>query len=430
MARFSDQTLGIEETIGVGRGARPWWLQWWFWVVALVVAAAAAYWFLVPAPKTEYVTEDVVRTDIASQVDATGSLEPVDKVTVGAEISGKVDEVLVDYNDQVVTGQVIARINTDDLRARATQARATLASARANLLQSKASRSDAQRAFDRSKALREQGFASNATFENAEAALDRANAQVAASTAQVQQQEAALAQVETSLAKAEIKAPIDGVILERKIEPGQTVQASFQAPELFVIASDLSRLELQVYIDEADIARVKPDQPATFTVDAYESRKFDARVVAVRTAPRVQQNVVSYLATLSVDNGARLLRPGLTATAEITTATATQVLAVPNSALRFEPENAAKGDELSMQINPRGGARVGSGGGRDTGKAKQKNGSNKGQVWTVDKQGKPEKREVTTGITDGEKTEIKSGKIALGDKVITDIQTPGAKPKP
>lgn len=425
MAKNSSQALSIEETIGVGKGRRSIFGRWWFWLILALVAAWIGYSVFAPKPKTEYFSEPVQQGTISSKVDATGSLEPVDKVTVGAEISGRIDEVLVDFNDVVVKGQVLARINTDDLNARGTQARAGLANARANLLQAQATQSDAQRAFERSSSLRNSGFASTAAYDNAKAALDRANAQVSASRAQVQQQEAALTQAETNLSKAEIKSPIDGVVLDRRVEPGQTVQASFNTPELFVIASDLKRMELQVYIDEADVASVKIGQSATFTVDAYEERKFQAQVIAVRTSPRILNNVVAYLATLSVDNSAGLLRPGLTATAEITTATAMNVLNVPNGALRFEPEAKANGGGVSFSFGGRGGPSVRT---QDAkGGKKDEKPLDAATVYVLTKAGDPEKREVRKGISDGDRTEIKSGNLKLGELVITDVALPNTR---
>jgi HlyD family secretion protein len=425
MAKNSSQALSIEETLGVGRRRSSIFGRWWFWLLIVLVIAWIGYAFFWPKPKTQYTTEPVQRGTISSKVDATGSLEPVDKVTVGAEISGRIDEVLVDFNDIVVKGQVLARINTDDLNARATQARATLANARANLLQAQATQSDAQRAFERSQSLRETGFASSAAFDNAKAALDRANAQVAASRAQIEQQQAALTQAETNLSKAEIKSPIDGVVLERRVEPGQTVQASFNTPELFVIASDLKRMELQVYIDEADVAAVKIGQRATFTVDAYEEKTFQAQVIAVRTSPRILNNVVAYLATLSVDNSSGLLRPGLTATAEITTSTAVDVMHVPNGALRFEPEAKPSGGGATVSIGGRGGPQIRSEGPKT--EKKEPKSPDAGTVYVLDKAGDPEKREVRKGISDGVNTEIKSGNLKLGEQVITDVALPNAR---
>jgi HlyD family secretion protein len=425
MAKNSSQALSIEETLGVGRARRTIFGRWWFWLLIALIGAWIAYAIFAPKPKTQYTTQAVDRGTISSTVDATGSLEPVDKVTVGAEISGRIDEVLVDYNDVVTKGQILARINTDDLDARVTQARASLANSRAGLLQAQATQADAARAFERSKSLRETGFASNAAFDSAKAALDRANAQVASSRAQVQQQEASLEQAETNLRKAEIKSPIDGVVLERRVEAGQTVQASFNTPELFVIASDLKRMELQVYIDEADIASVRVGQKATFTVDAYEDRKFAAEVVSVRTSARILNNVVAYLATLSVNNENGLLRPSLTATAEITTATAVNVLRVPNGALRFQPEAKENGG-VSVSFGGRGGPSIRPTSG--SGAKKEEKAADAGTVYVLDKNGDPEKRDVRRGISDGTNSEIKSGNLKQGELVITDVALPNARP--
>jgi HlyD family secretion protein len=412
MAGQTDQKLEIEQTLGIGRGRPPLWRRFWYLAPIILLVILAVYYFLGPKPKTEYVTALVEIASIDARVDATGSLEPVDKITVGAEISGRIDEVLVDFNASVRAGQVLARINTDDLRSRVVQAKAALDTARANLAQSQASDSDAQRSFGRIAALRDKGFAARSTYDTAKASADRATATVAGSQAQVDQARAALRQADTNFAKAQIKAPITGVVLDRKVEPGQTVQASFQAPELFVIASDLKTLELQVYIDEADIALVTPGQTASFTVDAYPDRTFDARVQTIRTAPRILNNVVAYLAILSVDNAHGLLRPGLTANAEIKVKSVANVLSVPNGALRFEPGEKSDGNLIpAPQIAPAA-----------TKSATQI--AQKGAVYLLDANGSPVKRDVTIGISDGIKTEVKPGSLNVSERVITDAVIP------
>lgn len=415
MAKPGDNTLEMERQLGIGRGATPFWLRWWFLVGLALLCAVAAYVYLTPKPKTQYLLQKITRITLEQTVSATGSLEPVDKVTIGAEVSGRIDTVLVDFNDRVKRGQVLARINTDDLRSRMLQARANLSAAKATLSQNEAAAGDAKRIYQRALSLQGSGFASNATVDTARTNMERADASVRQSKAQVEQSEAALILAETNLAKADIKSPIDGVVLDRKVEPGQTVQASFQSPELFVIASDLKTLELQVYIDEADIALVGPAQNASFTVDAYPAQTFRARVVTVRTAPRILNNVVAYLALLTVDNAQGLLRPGLTANAEITVRRAANVLTIPNGALRFDPQ-AKKGP-----TNPFADA--------ETAPKEERpaaDGVVRGRTYVKNANGDPEPRDVTLGISDGRRTEMKSGPFKEGDQVIVDIAVPGA----
>jgi len=386
----------IERTLGVGRSKTPWWRRWWVIASALLIAAITAWWVLTPAKKTEYVKGKAEVATIRALVTATGTLQPIDKVTVGAEVSGRVDDVLVDFNDKVKKGQVIARINTDELRARTVQARASVEQAQANLAKAQ---NDLKRAGD----LQKQGFVSASTYDQALAARDVARAALANARA-------AADQATANLAKADIKSPIDGIVLSRKVERGQTVAASFQTPELFVIASDLTKLELTINIDEADIGEVKVGQDATFTVDAYAAQTFEAKVVELRNAATTISNVVTYEGVLSVSNNEGKLKPGMTATADITVNVVKDVISVPNGALRFQPQNTATNtfvpQATTAPVDP-----IASG---------------KGKVWTVGADGTPVSRDVTLGVTDGRRTQVTSANVKADEEFILDIAQPGA----
>lgn len=387
----------IERTLGVGHAKAPWWRRWWVIAIALIVVAITAWWVLTPAKKTEYVKGKAEVATIRALVTATGTLQPIDKVTVGAEVSGRVDEVLVDFNHKVKKGQVIARINTDELRARMVQARAGVQQAQANLAKAE---NDLKRAGE----LQKQGFVSASAYDQALATRDVARASIANARATADQAEA-------NLAKAEIRSPIDGIVLSRKIDRGQTVAASFQTPEMFIIASDLTKLELTINIDEADIGEVEVGQDATFTVDAYPARTFEAKVMELRNAATTISNVVTYEGVLSVDNKDGKLKPGMTATADITVNVAQDVISVPNGALRFSPQATNAGPSMipvatTAPVDP-----IASG---------------KGQVWTVGADGKPVSRDVTLGVTDGRRTQVTSANVKADEEFILDIAQPGA----
>lgn len=388
----------IELTLGVGRAATPLWRRWWVILIGAIVAASVAWWVLTPAKKIEYVKGKAEIATIKALVTATGTLQPIDKVTVGAEVSGRVDDVLVDFNSRVRKGQVLARINTDELKARAVQARASVTQAQANLAKAQA---DLRRAID----LQKKGFVSQAAYDQALAARDVASATLSNTRA-------AADQTEANLAKADIKSPIDGIVLDRKIERGQTVAASFQTPELFVIASDLTQLELTIDIDEADIGDVQVGQDASFTVDAYAAKNFDAKVTELRNAARTVSNVVTYQGVLSVENKESLLKPGMTATADIIVKIVEDAQSVPNGALRFSPQTADAASSFVPQATTAPVDPIASG---------------KGEVWNVGADGKPVSRKVTLGVTDGRRTQVTSGNVKSGEEFILDIAQPGAR---
>ncbi len=288
-------------------------------------------------PKLTWVTVPVKKGNLQETVTATGTLSPVDAVELGAEVTGRLTRVLVDVNDRVEEGQVLAEIDPEQLTARVQEARAQLGSAQANLASAKASLSEAELKATRMHALGEKELVSRQEVETTDATLARAKASVQTAASQITVARAGLTSAETSLQKATIRAPISGVVLMRAVEPGQTVTAGFQTPVLFTLARDLTSLELNVEVDEADIGKVKEGQEASFVVDAYPDREFESKLVQLHNMPKAEATVVTYPAVLSVDNSNLLLRPGMTATATIVTRKLQQQLLVENRALRFEP---------------------------------------------------------------------------------------------
>lgn len=305
---------------------------------ALGGLGAAAWWALGPreAP-ARYLTEPAQRRDITVTVGATGTVEPTTLVEVSSELSGTIREVLVSHNAQVRAGDVLARLETERLEAALEHARATLAMRTARLHEAEATLREAQATLARSVALAQSGVLTEQALSAADAARDRAAAAHESALADQRVARADLRLAEADLSRACICAPIDGVVLDVAADAGQTVAATLQAPVLFTLAGDLRQMELHVDIDEADIARVSVGDAALFSVEAYRARQFPARVAALRLAPETVEGVVTYKAVLEIDNADLALRPGMTATAEITVAHLANVLAVPNAALRFAP---------------------------------------------------------------------------------------------
>ncbi len=393
----------LARRLGLESRPRRFFRRGWLAVVVLLVLIAAAaaglqYW------RTErpagYVTAPVSRGGLTVTVNATGTLAPRDQVDVGAEISGRLDKVNVDYNDHVKKGQVLAVVNTDPIQAQLAQAQAALNANRATVVLNEATVRETLDRRDRARSLLAMGGISAQDLKTAEETYERAVASVAKAKADVANAAAQVSLYNTQIGKAQIRAPIDGVVLDRKVSTGQTVAATFQTPVLFTLASDLSTMELDVDIDEADIGAVREGQTATFTVDAYPQRVFDAKLVTLHNAAKTVNGVVTYQGVLAVENKAMLLRPGLTATAEILVSESKDTLLVPNGALRFTPPAAD-----SSAPPPKG-----------------TNGELKGRVWVLE-EGKPAPRDLTIGRSDGRSTEVLSGDLKLGDRVITDIAT-------
>jgi HlyD family secretion protein len=312
------------------------------WLVLLAVPLlAVAIWFAVrprPVPlSARYRVQPVTQGDVLRDVRATGHVEAVTTVQVGAEISGRIATVEVDYNAQVKQGQVLARFDRAALAAQLAQTEATLAAARAALEQAKTDRDRTTTDLARVARLHEQKVISDADRDNATAAARLAQQRVSAAEAQVAAQQALFTVSKTSLDHAVIRAPIDGVVITRNVDPGQTVASMLQTPILFTVAADLRKMRVVAAVDEADIGEVAVSEKATFTVTAYGDRTFEGVVTEVRSSPVVVQDVVTYGTIIEVDNLDLALKPGMTASARIRTAAAKDVLRVPSAALRFAP---------------------------------------------------------------------------------------------
>lgn len=368
-----------------------------------------------------YTTEPVTSGRLVVTVTATGTIQPTNQVEVGSELSGILATVEVDFNDLVTRGQVMARLDTAKLKAEAEQSAAELELARATLAERKATVVEAEAALARLEAVKASTggrLPSRQDLDSGRAALARARASTANAEAQITVAQAKLDFANTNLQRAVIVSPIDGIVLARSVEPGQTIAASFQAPTLFTIAENLTQMELEVDVDEADVGEVREGQEATFGVDAWPERRFPARIRQLRFAPETIDGVVTYKAVLQVDNAELALRPGMTATADIITSTVDEAMLLPNAALRFVPPQPKARDERSLvqKLVPfsRRGARP------------QPEAPRTGNRRTVYRlvDGRPEAVEVTIGASDGRNTQVLGGDLAAGSEVIVDSKSP------
>lgn len=395
--------------------------RWIVAVVALVVAAIVAFLVLRPgdrSPGPRYETEPVTTGKLVVKVSATGNLQPTNKVDVSSELSGIVSEVLVDENDHVKKGQVLARLDLSKLEDAVTKSRATLDASDAQVLQAQATAEEARAQLTRFKQVAELSggkVPSRSEMATAEANLKRAEASEASARASVTQARANLKSDATNLRKASIRSPIDGVVLTRKIEPGQTVAAALQAPVLFTLAEDLSKMKLQVDVDEADVGQVRVGQEATFTVDAWPGRRYTGVITRVGYGSQTKDNVVSYPAILAVVNDDLSLRPGMTGTADIVTVTRENALLVPNAALRFSPAVAAAtpagaSGGVVGKLMPRPPSQPPKASAPASGAPK---------VWVL-RDGQAAPVDLETGATNGQMTEVLGGTLAAGAQVITE----------
>ncbi len=440
-------------------------------LILLVGAAAAAAGLLrffggSSSGSPEYLLASVDRGFIASVVSSSGTLSPVTTVQVGSQVSGQIKELLVDYNTEVRKGQVVARIDPLNFEARVRQSEAELGVARANVAIQEAAvsraqaelrkaraaltaaRAQSQKAyaalkeakanFERKKVLRARGIISESEYDDArttleqadaqwrvtraqqkgqrsavasqEAALRMTEAQVEHARAQVEQRQAALRQARIDLEHSVIRSPVDGVVIDRSVDIGQTVAASLQAPTLFTIARDLREMEVYASVDEADIGRVREGQRATFTVDAFAAETFTGEVRAIRKAPQTLQNVVTYTVVISADNADLRLLPGMTASVQIIVDERRAALRIPNAALRFTPPAAA-----AMPAGTRSGP--GAAGGKPAAKP--------GRVWVLSDNQAPRAVQVLLGISDGNFTEVLDGDLQQGQAVIVGSRSAG-----
>ncbi len=403
-------------------------------LVLLAVGAGVWIWRVrsSSAKVESYVTAPVEQGDLRETVTATGTLSPLDAVEVGAEVTGRVLKVHVDVNDRVKEGQILVEIDQEQLSARVDESQAQLRSAEASSRNSRASVKEAQLKADRVRELAKRGLSSAQELETAEATLERAKAQVGTASAQVTVARAGLKLSKTNQGKALIKSPIDGIVLARSVEPGQTVTSGFQTPVLFTLARDITEMRLLVDVDEADVGKVVDDLAASFVVDAYPKRQFPSKVVRLNNLPKAGTSVITYEGLLTVDNSERLLRPGMTATATIVVQQVKGVLTVPNAALRYRPKSAAGATSTgaALRMPGLGGPGMGrsSGGSRPAGSAASGGSAAPGgerqrrdAVYIV-RNGQAVRVPVETGVTDGKRTEVKSPELAAGAEVVTDIE--------
>ena len=387
-------SLGELVTSEVRRGRRRRWIRVGV-LIALALGVGGVTYAAWPRPlpmAARFRSAEVTRGPLKRIVSASGRLEARSTVEVGPRSSGRIERVAVGYDEVVARGQVLAVFDTDSLAAQVKQAEANVRVARAALKAAGVEVDKSRRELRRSEQLHERGIEADAALDLARASFEAAEISRQSARAQLELQRASLDLTMVALGDAEIRAPIDGVVIERSVEPGQTVAASLQTPTLFVIAEDLTRMRVMAAIDEADVGEVKVGQPATFTVDAFPGRDFEAKLTELRSAPQIVQNVVTYQAVLEVENPALALKPGMTASVKIVTGEADDALLIPNAALRFTPP------EQPPDEHPR--------------------------VWTLEGDALAPVR-VEVGLTDGVHTALDCDCLELGASVLVDTTPAG-----
>jgi HlyD family secretion protein len=389
--------------------------------VVIFIAGIAGYFFYNRAPEVSYKSAKIERGTIVSTVAATGNLSAVTTVQVGTQVSGTIQKLYVDFNSRVKKGQAIAEIDPSLFNASVEQSQGNYLSAEANLQKAKITLTDAERTFKRNKTMLADGIISQGDFDTAETTLLSSRVAVKAAEGAISQTRGSLMQSKTNLRYSTIRSPVDGVVISRAIDVGQTVAASFQTPTLFTIAQDLTKMQIEVSVDEADISRIQLHQKASFTVDSYPEQTFRGEVVQIRSAPVITQNVVTYVVVVNVDNSDLKLKPGMTANVSVEVAKKDDVLKLPPGALRFKPKT--KGDDTKVKGNidragtsgqrPAGGAGPTGGGRSASGKVKVRN----QQVYIL-KEGKPVATPVKTGIANNGSIELVESDLKEGDEVI------------
>lgn len=369
------------------------------WVLlgtACVLAAGAVAWCGTWREPTQYRTATVARSDVSRSIVTTGSVNPVVTVQVGSYVSGPIQAIFCDFNTEVKAGQLCAKIDPRTYQEAVDQAKANLATADAQLRKDQAALAYAQLNYERDRGLRETGVVSQDALDLDKSALDQAAAQVRLDEAAIDQRKSALAAAQVNLDYTDIVSPVNGTVVSRNVDVGQTVAASFQTPTLFLIAQDLAEMQVDTNVSESDVGSARVGQRATFTVEAYPERTFEGQVTQVRRAPITVQNVVTYDVVVGCDNPELLLFPGMTADVRIIIEEHRDVLAVPEEALRFEPPDAAEPRESPGAPGPAA-----------------------HRVWLL-RERRPVAVPVTVGLTDGTQTEITSG-LSPGDRVIIDV---------
>ena len=401
---------------------------WWLIILVVVGVVLSGLIFILKRQKSQrpirYITDSIKKGDLIITVTATGNLQALNQVEVGVEVSGTIEKIYVDYNQHVKKGQLLAELDLSKFEAQVYRAEARLKSAKATLMKAESELRLAQINIKRLRnayKLSHGKVPSKIELDEAEARLKSAKASVVSTESEIYEAEADLKYYKTELSKAVIYSPIDGIVLAKHVEEGQTVAAAFQTPILFTLAEDLKKMELHVDVDEADIGQVKAGQDATFTVDAYPDRSFYARVAEVRFAPKILEGVVTYETILSVDNPDLALRPGMTATAKIVVKHIKNALLIPNKALRFTPpqmkeKKRGKRGLLSM-ILPHPPTRLA------TERRPVLLRGRKRKVWIL-KNGKATPVIIDIGSSNGIMTQVISRNLRAGTKVITDVASP------
>ena len=367
-------------------------------IIAIVIIAMGIFFYLRGnGNNMAYKTEKVSRGEINALVTATGTVNAVTTVSVGTQVSGTIKRLMVDYNSPVKKGQLLAQIDPSNVQSQVDQANANLWSAKATMEKAAVATLDARRTLLRNKDLFAQNFIARSDLDTAETNAQSAEAQQKVTNAQVGQAQAALKIAETNLQYTNILSPVDGTVISRSVDVGQTVAASFQTPTLFSIAQDLTKMQIDTNVDEADIGKVQVGQTVSFTVDAYPDTIFIGKVAVVRNAPITVSNVVTYDVVIQVDNSQLMLKPGMTANVSITIETRKDVLRIPNSALRFKPAEITGKSE----------------------KSQNKQGMKGTKVWILEND-KPKPVKVNIGLSDGNYTEISAGELKEGQEIITD----------
>jgi HlyD family secretion protein len=359
-----------------------------------------------------YLTELVDRGEIAATVTATGTVQPVTKVQVGTYVSGPIREIYVDFNSPVSKNQLVAKIDPAPFEVKVRQADANLANARAQVEKARADLRLKRLTVERNRSLRGRDLISQDELDTSESNDAQAVAQLALAESGVKQAQAALEEARISLSYTEIRSPVDGVVVSRAVDVGQTVAASFQTPTLFEIAQDLTKMQVNANVSESDIGGLSEGLMASFGVDAYPGRDFEGRVVQVRNAPITVLNVVTYDVIIAVDNADLALKPGMTATVTITTARREDALRVPLRALRFRPETDGEVASPPAQVAAGGPARDGAG------------------VFVLDGDGELRRVELRTGLRDERFAEIVEGDLAPGAAVAVAYRRPLEKDEP
>jgi len=372
------------------------WLVAGFLGLAIIAAVGVAWWLMSAGATVRYVTAPVTRGPVTRAVVATGTVNPVLTIIVGSYVSGVIQDIRCDYNTEVKQGQICAKIDPRPYQTVVDQNQANLVQAQAQLTKDKANLAYAQLTYDRNAKLAQTNAVSKDALDNAKSALDQAQAQIGVDEATIQQRQAQLDSAQVNLGYTDIASPVNGTVVSRNVTVGQTVAASFQTPTLFLIATDLTLMQVDTNVSESDIGGIKEGNKAYFTIDAFPKRTFEGTVTQVRQSPQNIQNVVTYDVVVGVDNSDRALKPGMTAATRIVTAERADVLRVPSQALRYVP--------AGVRGKP----------------------AEQAQVWVV-RDGKPVAVPVTTGLDDDNFTEIVTGDIKPGDQVITAEQRSAGK---